>query len=289
MASSVITVEPVESKAERRRFADVPYLLHGRDERWSPGVRAYESWRLDERRHPYFERAEAAFLLARVGGRPAGRIAAHVARVGDRAGFFGFFETSGEEVTGPLLDAAQAWLDEHGAVSMTGPVSWTPDEEFGVVTVGAEHRALTGRTWCPASYADQLGAAGLEPGEERSTYRLETIPVEDADVPGVGGDPPPHAGGYGDPALVLDRVAAVPDVSAALRRASIRSAWSVARRARDRAFETAVCVRCDGDAAVLVPRLQAAAGAAGYRWLVAPWAPPGIDPETTHQVFSRAW
>ena len=66
----MITVEPVESKAQLRRFADVPYLLHGPDERWSPGIRAYESWRLDARRHPYFDRGDAAFYLARANGRP---------------------------------------------------------------------------------------------------------------------------------------------------------------------------------------------------------------------------
>ena len=87
----------------------------------------------------------------------------------------------------------------------------------------------------------------------------------------------------------LDGIAAVPDVTATLARASLRSAWRVARRARDHRFDTAVCVRCDGDPAVLVPRLLEAAGAAGYRWLVAPWAPPGTEPETTHQVFTLRW
>ena len=289
MPSPVVTVEPVESKGQLRRFADIPYLLHGHDDRWSPGVRAYESWRLDSRRHPYFDRGDAAYLLARRGGRPAGRIAAHVSATGERHAWFGFFDTPDDAaVTEALLDAAQGWLAEQGAVSMTGPVSWTADDEFGVPTSGTEHPARTGRPWRPAWYAERLRAAGMEPGDERRTYRLPTVPVE-GDVPGVGGEPPPHAGRYGDPALVLDEVAAVPDVSATLARASVRSAWDVARRARDRAFDTAVCVRCDGDPAILIPRMQAAAGAAGYRWLVAPWGPPGSEPETTHQVFSRGW
>src|SRR5690606_2326608 len=102
-------------------------------------------------------------------------------------------------------------------------------------------------------------------------------------------DLPPHAGGYADPALVLGDIAAVPDVSQDLARASLRSAWRVARRARERAFDTAVCVRCDGDPAELVPRLVNAAGRAGYTWVVAPWAPPGTEPETVHQVFTAAW
>ena len=290
-----MTVEPVESKIQLRRFADIPYLLHGRDDRWSPGVRAYESWRLDARRHPYFDHGDAAYLLARRAGQPVGRVVAHVARHGDVAGWFGFFDVPDDvAVAEALLDAAVAWLDEQGATSMTGPVSWTPDEEFGVPVAGTELPGLTGRPWKPAWYAERLAAAGLEPGERRHTYRLPTPATPDPDRTGAGAkvrrrDLPPHAGGYADRRLVLDGIAAVPDVSATLARASVRSAWRVANRARQGAFETAVCVRCDGDPSEWVPRLQEVAGAAGYRWLVAPWAPPGTEPETTHQVFSRRW
>ncbi len=107
-----------------------------------------------------------------------------------------------------------------------------------------------------------------------------------APVEPAGTEPPPHAGRYADPALVLDGIAAVPDVSALLSDASFRSAWRLARRARERRFDTAVCVRCDGPPEALVPRLLTAAAHAGYQWVVAPWAPAGHAPETVHQVFS---
>src|SRR5690606_32104472 len=112
----LVTVEPVETKAQLRRFTDIPYLLHVADERWTPEVRAYESWRLDARRHPYFERGDAAYLLARRGGQPVGRIAAHVTRLGDRDAWFGFFDLPDDaDVARALLDAAQGWLAEQGA------------------------------------------------------------------------------------------------------------------------------------------------------------------------------
>ncbi len=287
MGTGVVTIEPVESKTALRRFTDVPYILHRRDPRWSPEVRAYESWRLDARRHPYFDRGDAAYLLARRDGHPVGRIAAHRQRAGDVAGWFGFFDGPDDpEVTRALLDAARTWLEGEGATSMTGPVSWQPDEEFGVPVDGVEHRGLTGRPWRPGWYAEQLAAAGLEPGAVRHTYRLAVSESGVAPVEPAGTEPPPHAGRYADPALVLDRIAAVPDVSALLSDASIRSAWRIARRAKERRFETAVCVRCDGPPEDLVPGLLATAERAGYRWVVAPWAPAGHAPETAHQVFS---
>ena len=172
---------------------------------------------------------------------------------------------------------------------MTGPVSWLPEEEFGVRIDGHDHPTITGRPWQPAWYEQALRRAGLEPGEVRRTYRLATADGAGDPPSPADEDPPPHAGGYSDVHLVLEGVAAVPDVSTTLASASFRSAWRVARAARRGGFDTAVCVRCDGDPAVLVPRLLAAAKRAGYRWLVAPWGPEGAEAETAHQVFTRRW
>lgn len=288
MANALVTVEAVEARTQLRRFRDVPYLLLGDDDRWRPSVHAYEQWRLDATRHPYFRRGDAAYFLARRGGRPAGRIAAHRATPGADDGWFGFFDAPDDQgVVDELLDAAAEWLRAEGAAHMTGPVSWTPDEEYGVLVHGHDQRSITGRTWRPPWYAASLARAGLEPAGERATYRVETARLAGDAPPPADVEPPPHAGGFADPALVLADAAAVPDVSATLATASMRSAWRVAKQARRRGFDTAVCVRCDGDPAVAVPRLSHAAAAAEYRWLVAPWAPDDRPPETVHRVYTR--
>ena len=155
---------------------------------------------------------------------------------------------------------------------------------------GHDRPSVTGRPWHPEWYAASLRDAGLEPGETRQTFRLSTTGVAEPEpLLDVGDDDPPHAGAYADPALVFADIAAVPDVSTTLASASVRSAWRVARQARRDGFDTAVCVRCDGDPAVLVPGLLAAARRAGYAWLIAPWCPEGSVAETAHQVFSRRW
>lgn len=286
-AEALVTVEPVESRTQLRRFADVPFLLHHADPRWSAGVRVHEQWRIDARRHPYLRAGDAAFFLARRAGQPVGRIAAHVDGGGATSGWFGSFDVPDDDaVTRALLGAAGEWLREQGVTSMSGPVTWTAEEDFGVLVEGHEHRAATGRAWHPRWYAERLMAAGGRPGERRATYHLST-----ADASGVvpepsSDEPPPHAGGYADPALVLDGIAAVPDVSRLLAGASLRSAWRLARAARQRAFDTAVCVRCDGDPAVLVPGLLAACRAHGYDLLLSPWAADDRPPDRVHQVFA---
>lgn len=288
--AGTVTVEPVETKPQLRRFADVPFVLLGSDARWSAGVRTYEQWRHDARRHPYFDRGDAAFHLARRAGRPVGRIAAHVDGSGSDQGWFGMFDVPDDPaVTAALLEAAATWLREQGATSMVGPVTWRPDEEFGVLVEGFEHPSATGRAWHPPWYAEQLRAAGATPAERRPTFDIATAGWG-ADVPPASGEePPPHAGGYADPGLVLDGIAAVPDVTGLLAGASVRSAWRLARQARERASDTAVCVRCDGDPALLVPRLLAASRHRGYQRLLAPWSPdPDAAPARVHQVFRFA-
>jgi hypothetical protein len=283
---ALVTVEPVESRAQLRRFADVPFLLHGRDPRWSAGVRAYEQWRLDARRHPYLRAGDAAFLLARRAGQPVGRIAAHVDGSGAAEGWFGCFAVPDDAaVAGALLDGAADWLRDQGVTSMCGPVTWTAEEEVGVLVQGHEHPAATGRAWHPPWYAERLVAAGGHPGEQRPTFHLSTADARGPVPEPSGEEPPPQAGGYADPALVLPGIAAVPDVTRLLAGASVRDAWRLARAARERAFDTAVCVRCDGDPADLVPGLLAACRARGYERLLAPWAPDDRPPDRVHQVF----
>lgn len=283
----MITVEPVEGRAQLRRFADVPFVLHRSEPRWAPGVRAWEQWRIDARRHPYFERGDAAFLLARRAGQPAGRIAAHVAGDGSDAGWFGLFDVPDDDgVVDALLAAARTWLGEQGARSMAGPVTWTPEEEAGVLVEGLDQPGATGRPWHPPWYAAQLRRADGEAGERRETHRLPVELAGDEPVPEPGDDVrPPVGGGYVDPALVLPGIAAVPDVSRVLASASVRSAWRVARTVRERPSDTAVVVRCDGDPTELVPRLLAAARARGYRDVLTPWAPDERPPERVHQLF----
>ena len=89
---------------------------------------------------------------------------------------------------------------------------------------------------------------------------------------------------------MLRGVAAVPDVSAALRHASLRGAWDLAKRARSGAWTTATVVRCEDDPSLAVPALLVAAGQAGYSEVVAPWSPGAESPpEAVHQTYRWTW
>lgn len=272
---SAVSVEEVTRGKDLARFVELPQALHGSDARFAPLVMAWERYRLDRRRNPDLESRDAVYLLARRLGRPAGRVAVY-----DEGGFGSWWVDDDPAVAEALVEAARAWLTEQGSTSMVGP-------DDGVQVAGHEVAGLTGRPWHPPHLSRLLEELGFEAVEDRPTWRLPVtdtgpaLPV-DADLPG-------QAGAYADPRLVLDGIAAVPDVSGALRTAGLRSAWALAKRARAGDWDTAVVVRCTADPSVVVPALQAAAGRAGYRELIAPWSPDPDPPETIHRTYRLRW
>jgi hypothetical protein len=283
---AIVSVEEVRGGKGLARFTEVPQALHGADPRFAPPVTAWERYRLSRYRNPYLRDAEVALLLARRGGQPAGRIAAHVPDAGEE-GRFGFWACPDDlEVATALIDAAREWLADQGCTTMTGPWSFEPHDEPGVLVEGHDAPGTTGRPWRPGFEARILEAAlgSPEAVEEARTWRLPTTEAEPVLPP--GGPSPGQAGAYADPRIALEGIAAVPDVSDALRTTGLRSAWSVARRARERGWEGCTVVRCDLDPAVAVPSLLGAAGRAGYRWAVVPWsADPAAAPETVHRTY----
>lgn len=285
---SVVSIDEVESAKSLARFVELPQALDGNHPCFAPLVMSWERVRLDRRRNPHLEDADAAWFLARRLGRPAGRIAAHLGP--DGRGRFGLWWTAPDEpVAAALLDAAREWLAARGCTSMEGPWSLTEDDEVGVQVDGHDRPGTTGRPWHPSHLASLLEGHGLTPVADRPTWRLPA--GGDGPVLEPDHDLPHHAGAYADPRLVLHDIAAVPDVSPALRSGGgLRTAWVLARQAKGRRWETCTVVRCRADPAVVVPALQQAAGEAGYRWVVGPWCPDAsAPPEATHRVYRLDW
>jgi hypothetical protein len=94
------------------------------------------------KKNPFFEHAEGAVFTAHRNGWCVGRCTAqidreHLARYGDDAGSFGFFDTIDDlDVAEALLDRAGRWLSERGMRSMRGPMSLSTNEEIGCLVDG---------------------------------------------------------------------------------------------------------------------------------------------------------
>src|SRR5262249_3464100 len=125
-----------------RRFIDFPFRLHARDPLWVPPLRRDVATLLSRRKNPFFEHADATYLLAERNGAMVGRIAAIANRLhnefhNDKVGFFGFFGAgNARAVAAALLDAAGGWLGERGFDTMGGPASFSTNDESGVLVDG---------------------------------------------------------------------------------------------------------------------------------------------------------
>lgn len=275
----MVTVEVVKRADQRRRFHEVGRVLFAGEPRWAPPLASYERWLFDKR-HPYVQAVgpDVVRFLARHGGEVVGRIAAHHI-AGAHVAWFGCFDCVDDAAAvAALLDAVDAWRP---AEQIAGPAMFTPaDGDAGILVEGYDHAGGIARPWHPPWYAAHLRAAGAAPvGDPMPRWRVVTggTPTMTA-----GGALPPHAGRLADAALVLTGpagdVAAVPDVSGAARTTSLR---------RPPPPTEASIVRCDGDPAVLVPALLAAAHGRGYTHVWSPWSPDERPPNTVHSLFGR--
>ena len=278
-----VAVEEVRRADQRRRFHELGRVLFASEPRWAPPVVAYERWLFD-RRHPYRRDADLTRFLVRRRGQVVGRVCAHKRSDSDD-GWFGAFECGDDErAVVALVGAARDWLAEHGATSITGPATFTPADEAGVLLAGFEHPGGTGRPWHPPWYEAHLGTAGLKSGEHTvRRWRLDANPV--GYELEAGGPLPPQAGRFADARIVLagppGAIAAVPDVAPSLRTHSLRGF-----RQQLATVEEVAVVRCEGDPTVLVPALLRAAAEAGYRTVWAPWSPVDRPPDLEYRLLT---
>lgn len=138
-------ITPVRSPADIDTFVKLPWRIYARDPAWVPPLIAELKKQLDRRENPFFEYGEAEYFLAWDGDTPVGRITSHVnprhnERHGDKTGFFGFFESVEDQgVASALFEAAEQWLRAKGMKAARGPMSFTINDEVGILVDGFDY------------------------------------------------------------------------------------------------------------------------------------------------------
>jgi len=161
-----VTIRPVRTRRELKRFVKVPFHLHRDHPQWVPPLIFDRMQFLDRGRNPYFEHAEAEYFVAERDGEPVGRISAQVDErwdtyQGGNDGMFGFFETvEDREVAGALLSAAEDWLRSRGRSRLIGPMDFTTNDEVGILVEGYELRPMILQNWHPPFYRELLESLG---------------------------------------------------------------------------------------------------------------------------------
>ncbi|NBW97131.1 MAG: N-acetyltransferase, partial [Planctomycetia bacterium] len=137
-----VTVQPVETRAQQRRFVNLPWRIYADDPCWMPPLVMSQEELLGFRACPFYEKSKSRSFLAMRGGTDVGRITAivnagHVERYGEARGFFGFFECDDDPAAaGALFDAARSWLRGQGMTAIRGPANPSLNYECGLLIEG---------------------------------------------------------------------------------------------------------------------------------------------------------
>jgi GNAT superfamily N-acetyltransferase len=178
--TAAVTIVAAESGRAHRDFVALPYHLYRDDPRFVPPLRRERRDLFSKARHPFFAHAEAAFFVARRGGRTVGRIEAvvnhaYAACHDPRTGFFGAYECENDQAaSNALLDAAAGWLRARRKTSMRGPFTHSQNEEYALLVEGHDAPPTVQLAYNPPYYADLLERYGLRRARDLHAWWADT-------------------------------------------------------------------------------------------------------------------
>jgi len=176
---SAIQVTPVSGKADLAEFIRLPKRLYRGLKGYIPPLDMERSEALTPKTNPYFDHAEVQLFLARRDGKVVGRISAqidalHQEKYQDKTGHFGFLDAEDDPaIFAALIDTAEAWLKQRGMVRAIGPVSFTTNEEIGVLVEGFDSLPMLLMPFHPPYNAPHIERRGYAKAKDIISYHLD--------------------------------------------------------------------------------------------------------------------
>jgi len=137
-------VSPVRGRRELGQFVRLPWQIYGDHSAWVPPLLFDLKTLLSVQKHPFHQHADVEYFLAHRDGRTVGRIAAIINHAhrdfhNESVGFFGFFECVDDEpLARALFSAAETWARGRGVRRLRGPMSFSTNEQCGLLVDGFE-------------------------------------------------------------------------------------------------------------------------------------------------------
>jgi GNAT superfamily N-acetyltransferase len=170
-------------------FFAAPFECYGADAYVASPLKGDLKRALDAHKNPLFrDFARRTWFTAHRDGRIVGRILTHIHDASNRKygltrGYFGMFDCIDDaEVARALLDAAAAWLRDHGCNEIAGSFNLTITQMIGVVTEGFENRPYIYQDWSPPHICRSLVANGFEPFYGMRTFEIDVTRLDPAGV-----------------------------------------------------------------------------------------------------------
>ncbi len=158
----MITIEPVVTKKDLGDFVRVPFYIYKYDPNWVAPLKMDEHKKLDRKRNPFYEHAEAEFFVARRGITPVGRIAVIADQLfeehhGEKAAYWGYFECENDRaMTAALFDAALEWATQQGCTRIIGPLSPSANDVVGLLVDGFDEPPVLMMPYNPPHYVELI-------------------------------------------------------------------------------------------------------------------------------------
>jgi len=184
LASAIpLSIRPINSKADRKKFIDLPFRLYKDDPNWVPPLKGEALGLITPEKNGWFSHAEAQLFLAERGDRVVGRISAHIDTLaltmpaaqgfGPGCGQFGLLDAEDENTAKALINAAEGWLRNKGMTRVLGPISMSIWEEPGLLIQGYDHPPTIMMGHAKPEYRGWIEGAGYTPAKTLYTYDLD--------------------------------------------------------------------------------------------------------------------
>lgn len=174
-----VEIRPVRSGHDLKTFINLAWSIYQDDPNWVPPLKLERRLHFS-RLNPYFKNAEWQGWIAWKDGVPAGRISAQVDQIhrqyhGQHTGHFGLLEGINDPaVFAALTSTAENWLKERQSTHISGPFSFSINQECGLLVDGFDTPSVVlmphSRQW----YAPMLEQQGYTPAMDMMAYWIET-------------------------------------------------------------------------------------------------------------------
>ena len=163
-----LTVKPVQSKKDFKRFISFPDSLYKDCPYYAPALRTDETATFDRRKNAAFEFCESECFLAEDGeGKVVGRVAAIINRKANetwgkkevRYGWIDFIDD--RAVSRALVEEVAKWGRERGMEEIAGPLGFTDFDPEGLLVEGFDRLATMACRYHYPYYKEHLEAIGL--------------------------------------------------------------------------------------------------------------------------------
>jgi GNAT superfamily N-acetyltransferase len=136
-------IQPISSQKEINEFIDLQWEIYKHDPQWVPPLLLERKDHLNTKKNPFFKHAQMQLFVARdEKGKVIGRISAQINDEYDKlygkgTGFFGFFEAPDDPaLVKALIETAEQWCKERGCNKILGPMSFSINDECGLLVEG---------------------------------------------------------------------------------------------------------------------------------------------------------